>query len=156
MMVLIVTRYLIHIEKIVFLLLLFCLFYSLNLFNENDFYFHKAIMIFPLIDYFPLFGAGIILYKMKSHKITTFRLSIWVLSIIIQYFLFKNGHNVNSDSISSKTYLIGLVFIYFIFYVFLFNKLKLIVNKITVYLGEISYSLYLIHMYIAPLFLYQD
>jgi len=146
MLLLLVKDKIRYIEKIGYACLLFCMIYHFDVVCDN-YFFHKLLIIFPLIKYFPLFFAGILLYKMKFEKITAFRLLILVLTLIIQCFIFRNYYNIRFVSINS--YILTLIFIYLIFILYLFNALQFISNPVTMWLGKISYSLYLIHQFIG-------
>jgi peptidoglycan/LPS O-acetylase OafA/YrhL len=102
---------------------------------------------FPLINHFPLFFAGIVFFKMKFEKKTFARYILVTCCFALQCFLFLDGGRSNA-SITQLQY-IGMLCIYFsIFLLYVHSLLSLFVNKVTVFLGTISYSLYLIHMHL--------
>jgi peptidoglycan/LPS O-acetylase OafA/YrhL len=136
-----------HLESIGFILLLFSASYSLNVVASN-YYFHGILQLFPLISYFPLFYAGIILYKMKFKEVSIWRLTVFGLTIIVQFLTYKNCYR-NAYYVDFTQYSIAIGVIYFLFLLFLFGKLGFIINPVTKWLGEISYSLYLIHQYVS-------
>ncbi|ALI99168.1 acyltransferase family protein [Rufibacter tibetensis] len=102
----------------------------------------------PLLKYFPLFYAGILFYKIHSHegKKAENYLMI-VFCFVCQVLLFKLA--TSSKFINEVEY-VGLLTAYFsIFTLFVTNQLKPLVNKVTLYLGKISFALYLTHQYVA-------
>jgi len=110
--------------------------------------FKQLIKFFPLISYFPLFCAGIVFYKIKFQK----NLLIRNIYLIICYFCQLMATSAgNRDALFLSSYQISLMLlIYFvIFYLYITDKLLFIVNKVTVFLGTISFSLYLVHQYIS-------
>ncbi len=106
--------------------------------------FHKFnIMIDPrlkkflILDYIELFTAGICFYKYKT-KSYSFITHILLFTTVVALY--------TSYSTKIATALCGL---YFIFWLIINNKAKLLSNGLLVYLGTISYSLYLIHQNIG-------
>lgn len=138
-----------HTEFIGGFLLLCSSFYIMDFIYE-DFFFHKLLMIIVLLKYFPLFYAGILLFKMKFEKITFLRMVLFLTTLVVQCLLFDNCYH-NNTYLNVSTYSIGLTFIYLIFILFLFNKMKFIVTGFSKWLGKISYSLYLVHQYLGVL-----
>lgn len=147
MLIVLITRNTRHIEKIGLVFFVFC---SLYIFDDISQIttFHKIIVFIPLIAFFPLFYGGIILYKMKFENITAKRMIIFLSTLVIQCLMFHNCYR-NNNYISFNEYIIVLPIIYSLFLLFLFNKLNFIVNPFTVWLGQISYSLYLIHYFLG-------
>ncbi len=144
---LMLTKTIKYIEYIGVVFMLFCLCYTFDV-VANNIYFQNILVALPIISYFPLFYAGIILYKMKFEKLTIIRMSLFAFTLIIQCFLFRHCY-YNTKYISLTEYIVTLSVIYGVFILYLFNKLKVIVNPITIWLGQLSYSLYLIHQYIG-------
>lgn len=104
---------------------------------------------FPFSQFAPLFLSGILFYRIKQK---TGNLMVNVLLIIgcylLQVLLFDDGLRA-ANYISHPEYK-ATIGIYFMFmFLFSFNKLRWIVNPITLYLGKISFALYLIHQYIS-------
>jgi peptidoglycan/LPS O-acetylase OafA/YrhL len=136
-----------YIEFIGGIVMLCCLSYTFDVVATNI-YLQNILIALPIISYFPLFYAGIILYKMKFEQLTLMRMSLFMTTLIIQCFLFRHCYR-NISFISITEYVVTLSLIYGVFILFLFNKLKVIVNPLTKWLGQLSYSLYLIHQYIG-------
>ena len=120
-------------------LLTFCYlcFIVLTKIIENNFEFTiiNAIKVSLLLDYGNLFIAGIMFYKI-IHEPKKIHHLIIILCLAIEYFL----HSESSIFIA----------VYFlIFYLFTQGKLKFISLTPLIYLGSISYSLYLTHQIIG-------
>lgn len=149
MLVLMVTKNLVNIEKIGAILLLVVFVFS-GLFNlgVNDAIMQKIADAVPLIKYFPLFFSGILIYKMKLGKVTAWRLFLLACSYGLQLSLFAKCYEIRGF-MSFNGYALMLTIYYGLFLLFLADKLNFIVNKVTLKLGEISYSLYLIHQFIS-------
>jgi len=88
---------------------------------------------FPFIKFGNLFIAGIIFYNLKTKGRTKIRYVILALCLLIQFLI--------------TTPLEGFVvaFYFLIFFLLIDNRLKFLTNKFLVFLGFISYSIYLIH-----------
>lgn len=114
----------------------------------NSLVFKQLLHYVPLIAYFPLFFGGILLYKIKFEGITFYRILGFLLTYLVQTIIFKNGYH-NNTYVTYNQYILTLGGIYILFVLFLFNYLGFIINKVTIWLGKISYSLYLIHQYVG-------
>ena len=145
--IMLITRKLKYISEVGFVLALFSACYSFNFISTNNF-FIKMTVALPLINYFPLFFAGIILYKMKFEKVTAIRLGLYIATLIFQCMLFSHCYR-NNDVIDIYQYTGGLLFIYSSFLLLLFGKLRFLLNPVNLWLGKISYSLYLFHQFIG-------
>lgn len=134
--------------------IIFLFFVSLYYFDPvaEHLLFRKLIAAIPLIGYFPLFFAGILLYKMKFEKRTALRMEIFILTFIIQCIIFQHCYR-NRFYIALTEYILTLSVIYVIFLLFLYGKLGFIVYPITMWLGKISYTLYLLHQVIGTSFI---
>jgi peptidoglycan/LPS O-acetylase OafA/YrhL len=111
--------------------------------------YHRAIVFwFPLVVYFPLFFSGIIFYRIKFIKPTLFRYVLIALSFVIQCWLFREGFR-RTFTLSQAEYSV-MLFVWYVFFIFYVNNiLGFLVNKITVFLGTVSFSLYLVHQFIG-------
>ncbi len=108
----------------------------------------KIFWAIPLLQFIPLFFSGTIFYKIYTDKKKqTKRYLILVLCLICQALLFEAGRS--REYISLPEYVVVLLIYYGVFTLFVNNKLKFIVTKGTLFLGKISFALYLIHQYIS-------
>ncbi|UAY50676.1 acyltransferase family protein [Ferruginibacter albus] len=141
-------RQLKNIESIFFLVVvLIVLPYSFNIERVNHSQLHILLVMFPIINYFPLFTAGIVFYKLKFQKQTLFRYII-ITSCLVTQFLLYNGYD-NRMYIGQFQYGIMLLSYFILFVLYVNDLLKFIINKVLLFLGEVSYSLYLIHQFIG-------
>ena len=147
MTLILITKKLKYFEKIGTGLVLISSIYYFDQIYHNI-VFHYILFYFPLLKYFPLFFAGILIYKMKYDKITFFRLFGYGLTLLVQCLVFHNCYS-NKSEVTIYEYSIVLSVIYAVVLLFLFDKLSFIVNPITRKLGELSYSLYLIHQFLG-------
>lgn len=125
---------------------------AVSFFNTNETVLY-TLSIIPLLQFFPLFFAGIIFFKIYDTQKNRFLYyAIIVLCIYCQYVLFPYAGRSRSY-ISHSEYSVMLC-IYFILFTLLVNmKLRWIVNAGTIFLGKISYALYLTHQYISWYFI---
>lgn len=91
---------------------------------------------FPLINFFPLFFAGILFYKLKFEKKTLTRYLL-IYCFIAALFIF-NATRCFSLFLNTMEYAAVLAIYFGLFLLFTFNYLKFIVNPVTVFLGSIS------------------
>ena len=133
MFLLFITRQIKNIEIFGFigLLIIFC---SMRL---SHFSMPQWVQAARLQTYGHLFFAGILFYKLKTKGNAWHRYLGLALCLLVQHMLHVAGGE-------------EIVFLFFVvFYFFVSEKLAWIVNGPMVYLGTISYSLYLIHQNIG-------
>ncbi len=101
---------------------------------------------FPLINHFQLFWAGILFYKIFTEGYTLSRVIGILFAYVFTIFLFdKTGRS--SLFLNQAEYAIVNTIYFGVFFLFVSHKMEWINNRITVFLGTISYSLYVIHHY---------
>ncbi len=102
---------------------------------------------FPMISFYPLFYTGMLMYKMKFDRVTAIRHTLIIVSLFFQYSIFFSSKG-RSDYLDRETY--GLILIGYatVFFLFIDGRLN-IANRVTIFLGKISYSLYLIHQFLC-------
>ena len=104
----------------------------------SDVYFLKYLKIIFLLPYIGYFIGGIGFYLLnKNNYLVKFHFLI-ISSLLINLLLSYNLHN---DIIE----LIILILLYITMYLFVYGKLSFIIHKPLLFLGQISYPLYLIH-----------
>lgn len=103
------------------------------IFNIEHTLFYKILNFFLILDYLPYFISGIMLYKIHEKNYNILTICVLVTTILI------NLYNIKYD------FLWFILLTYLIFILISLNKINWISNKFLVYLGSISYSLYLIH-----------
>ncbi len=111
--------------------------------------FHSQLLhIFPLLRYFPLFFAGMLFYDVKKNKATFLNIILIISCFMVCVLMYSKFHR-HIKVMNTTEYLISISIYFSFFCLFILNRLKLIVGSITLFLGEISYSLYLIHEFIG-------
>lgn len=108
---------------------------------------------FPLAQSLPLFVSGILFYRIFTKEKRLFLNIFLVLACyLLQVLLFTKTGRANYY-ISHPEYKMVLAVYFGLFFLFVFGKLKFIVNRYTLFLGNISFALYLIHQYFSIYFL---
>ncbi|MGZ3872097.1 MAG: acyltransferase family protein [Mucilaginibacter sp.] len=134
-------------EFISLLVVLFCFSFGVILRTNQPAVYTTAVRYLPVLVYFPLFTAGIVFYKIKFYKISLFRVLLAALCLITQVLLFQYTGKI--AFVSQLQYALIISSFFGLFFLYCFDHLKFIKNSITLFLGKISYSLYLIHGYIS-------
>jgi peptidoglycan/LPS O-acetylase OafA/YrhL len=126
-----------HIEILGFLWLIFMVFNIRVLLLAMHFHVPGWIKATGLLRYGDLFFAGVLFYNLKTKGHRWYRHLLLLMCLAVQY-IFRR----EIDPLVVAGF-------FFIFYLFVYGKLSWIINKPTVFLGTISYSLYLIHQNIG-------
>ncbi len=109
---------------------------------------HLPPRYFPLLNHFPLFFAGIIFYKLATNSINkTFGYTILVCCMLVQLGIFPFAGPAH-DHVMWGQYTFMLALYFGLFVLFINNMLSFIVSKPSLFLGKISFALYLIHSYL--------
>jgi peptidoglycan/LPS O-acetylase OafA/YrhL len=102
-----------------------------------------------LLNHFPLFFAGILFYQIKLKTAQRWlNLSLLAACFVVQVILYADG-GTSYLYISQLEYSVMLAIYFTVFSLYAFNMPLGIVNKATVFLGTISYSLYLVHKFVC-------
>ncbi len=121
----------------------------LGLFFYNNPIIKNSLAFIPLLKYIPLFFAGTVFYKIYSFKNQLFENYLILLLCLICQILLFNCLGKSHDFINQKEYAIMIILYFGLFTLFVNDKLSFIVSKGTLFLGKISFALYLIHQYIS-------
>ncbi len=149
MLIIFIFKKLKHIELIGTIMLIPVFIYSTSFFNEHFPFLHQSISHWiPLANHFPLFLAGIIFYKIKTDKHSFRRYLLIVICFICQLFLFDDGGR-SFLFISFKPYVFMLLFYFILFTLYVNGYLKSLKNNFFLFLGSISFSLYLFHQLVG-------
>ncbi|MDB5264240.1 MAG: acyltransferase family protein [Adhaeribacter sp.] len=149
MLVIFIAKKIKHIEKIGAITLLPIILYSTPYFGQHFALVHKLLERgLPLINYFPLFLAGIVFYKIKSNGVTSRRYLLLGICYLCQLSLFDDGGKADIY-LAFIPYFFMLTIYFSLFILYVNGFLGFIVNRVTVFLGEISFSLYLVHQYLS-------
>lgn len=103
----------------------------------------------PLLEFLPLFFSGILFYKIYHSSGNHIRYYATLLGCLITQISFFNYAGRSFNYIDTFEYAVVLSIYFIVFTLLINNKLKMIVTKPTLFLGKISFSLYLIHQYIS-------
>ncbi len=113
----------------------------------------KLIYWLPLLLFIPLFFAGTVFYTIYTNKNKLFEnYIILIICLISQILLFKYSGK-SSMFISHNEYTMMLTIYFVLFILFVNNKLNFIVSRWTLFLGKISFALYLIHQLVSRNFI---
>ncbi len=99
----------------------------------------------PLLSFFPLFFAGVVFYKIYQKQGSIANYLIILLCYVTQIMLFKFTRAF--WRLNQLEYAIMLTIYFTVFTLFVNGWLKFIVVRPLLFLGKISFSLYLIHQY---------
>lgn len=112
---------------------------------------HVAINHYvPLMNHFPLFFAGILFYKLKMNEpVINVFVNYSVIAICLLLQMAQYAQAVDIWSVSQLEYSVMLCVYFFVFVLFVNDKLSFLVSRPTLYLGSISYALYLVHQIIS-------
>ena len=135
------------IEIIGFFITLICLAYGTVIKTMAPNIYNHLGEYLPILSYFPLFISGIVFYKIKFYKINALRVLLLALCFITQILLFESTGKIVFISQTQYTIIVAVFFV--VFFLYCFDHLQFIINRGTLFIGKISYSLYLIHDYIS-------
>jgi peptidoglycan/LPS O-acetylase OafA/YrhL len=108
-----------------------------------------VLAYFPLLKFIPLFFAGIVFYKLIADE----RSGNYFYLLILFYFLCQlalfESTGRSNFGITQYQYILMLLIYFGVFVLFVNQKLSSIVSKLTLFLGKISFALYLIHEHLS-------
>lgn len=118
-------------------------------------FYQVADFIYPLLNHFPLFLAGMCFYLIKFDKSTIIRHTIIICCFLACIPTFDSLGG--SYFFTLTEHILTIAFWFLIFYLYIYGLLSWIVNRFLVFLGTISYALYLVHQsisikYLKPFF----
>ena len=141
-------RWLNKIELIGVAGLLFILFNHFILSEAAPLIFKFSRGLVGLVNHFPLFFAGILFYKIKFQGSKLTKIPLLAACIGVQIVLYSDG-GTSYLYISQVEYAAMLAIYFTVFALYAFDVPLCIVNRATVFLGTISYSLYLVHKFVC-------
>jgi peptidoglycan/LPS O-acetylase OafA/YrhL len=100
----------------------------------------------PLLNHLPLFFSGILFYKLRERKNVFLLIALIAICFVLQIFLFKYV-GTNGEFMSVVEYLYLVLLYHILFALLILDRLSFINNRVTQFLGKISYSIYLVHLY---------
>lgn len=102
----------------------------------------------PILPYWPLFILGILFYKIYINEIYL-KKNLFFIAVLLGCQIILHDFIRNKGYTSRFEYTAMLVIYTTLFTLFVLNKLKFIVTRISGFFGKISYPLYLIHQYLS-------
>ena len=125
---------------------------SIVLFHYFEIYYHDFYWItlkrVPLLSHFPLFFSGILFYNLKFKTFSLNDVVLILVCLAASLYLHDKGGRAMYATTALEHQSI-LVFYHIVFALFVLDKLHFIVKPSLLFLGKISYSLYLLHQYIG-------
>jgi peptidoglycan/LPS O-acetylase OafA/YrhL len=112
-------------------------------------HFIPIVKSIPVLEFIPLFFAGTIFYKIytiKANHLADYL--ILAVCFVCQVLLFYVAGR-SKWFINQTQYIMMLGIFFTIFILFVNHQLQFIVNRVTLFLGKISFALYLIHQNIS-------
>lgn len=110
--------------------------------------YHFLTLKVQFLNHFPLFYTGILFYQLKFKNFTWRYLALIVVGMVAAFYLHDKGGRSLYHTSALEHNLI-LAFYHLLFLLFVLGKLSFLVNSTLLFLGKISYSLYLLHQYIG-------
>jgi peptidoglycan/LPS O-acetylase OafA/YrhL len=110
---------------------------------------HKLSIYIPFLPFMPLFFSGIIFYKIYTEKSKLFENYIILAICLICQILLFHSSGKSKAFISQVEYAVMVSLFFLLFTLFVNGKLKFIICKISLFLGKISFALYLTHLMVS-------
>ncbi len=122
-------------------------------FQFDNIWVRRLFYWIPFLQFWPLFFMGTLFYKLITKNVNQFRYyGMAVVCLFSQIVLFKHSGRSN-HFIDSWEYALMLLLYFSLFVLFVRGRLKFVINKPLLFLGKISFALYLIHYMISCRFI---
>lgn len=108
---------------------------------------------FPMAQYVALFLGGILFYRLHQTNTHRIRLILLIIGCYLAQIVLFNAGDGPDGHLSLTEYQLVLGCYFLLMFLFVFGKLRWLVNRYTLFLGKISFALYLIHQYFSVSFL---
>jgi peptidoglycan/LPS O-acetylase OafA/YrhL len=102
----------------------------------------------PILSHFSLFMGGIIFYKIRIEGATPLRVITILAAWLIQLSSFENG-GMSHVYISFTEYFVILTSYFLVMFLLVYDKLNFLAIRPLLFLGSISYPLFLIHQFVS-------
>ncbi len=136
-------------EKYGLLIVLISGLYGIDVWRNNVQTFYNFLTNYiPIINHFPVFYAGIIFYLGFKEGFSKQRILYLVISFFAQLLLFNDGGRSHMY-VNFQTYIFMLISYFGVMTLFVKQKINFIAIKPFLFLGQISYTLYLLHQYLG-------
>lgn len=110
--------------------------------------YHFLTLKVQFLNHFPLFYTGILFYQIKFKAFSWRYLALIAVGMSAAFYLHdKGGRSMYHTSALEHNILIA--FYHLLFLLFIRGRLTFMVNGTSLFLGKISYSLYLLHQYVG-------
>lgn len=109
----------------------------------------RIIFFIPLLQFIPLFFSGIIFYKIYINKQKLLEKYLMIFICLVCQISSYSFAGRTHKFINHFDYSMMLIIYFLLFTLFVNHKLNFIVSKYTLFLGKISFALYLIHQYVS-------
>lgn len=110
--------------------------------------YHFLTLKVQFLNHFPLFYTGILFYQLKFKSFSWRYLALIAVGILAAFYLHDKGGR-SMYHVSALEHDLLIAFYHLSFLLFVLGKLSFLVNPTLLFLGKISYSLYLLHQYIG-------
>lgn len=151
MLILFRFKFLKHLNKIGVFLTVFIV--VLVYFQFDNIWVKRLFHGIPVLQFWPLFFMGSLFYKIITKNINqTKYYGMIILCLFSQIILFEYSGRSRSF-IDFWEYAFMLIFYFYLFTLFVNGRLKFIINKPSLFLGKISFALYLTHQLISTGFI---
>ena len=107
-----------------------------------------AVMKVQLLNHFPLFFSGILFYNLKFGSFSLKTLALIFFSMAASFYLHDKGGRTMYITTALEHDII-IVFYHIVFALFVYGKLTFLIRAPLLFLGKVSYSLYLLHQFIG-------
>lgn len=101
-----------------------------------------------LLNHFPLFFSGILFYQLKKRERQIEQIVLLIFCLVASFYLHDKGGR-SQFHISATAHYILLTSFHLLFALFIMGKLTFLKFGPLLFLGKISYCLYLIHQYVG-------
>lgn len=106
----------------------------------------KYLNVIFIFSYAPLFVAGVLFYRLKKRGEGIFLHVLIFISLLSElYMVYAVKSVITSTYNSSIIPYVAIIIFYITFYLFVYHRLTFLSTRVLLFLGGISYSLYLIH-----------
>lgn len=101
-----------------------------------------------LINHFPLFFSGILFYQFAHRGFSVKNLLLMIVSVLASFYLHDKGGRA-MYLISDQEHMLIILFYHALFALLIYGKMKFLAKQQLIFLGTISYTLYLLHQYMG-------
>lgn len=144
-----------HFKKLKYLNLIgffVCIFMVSSVLIFPDTVIKKIITYIPFLQFSSLFFAGTLFYKIYTENKNKLINYILIFTCLLSQIIINANFNP-SHHLMHYNYSLMIIFYFIIFILFINNKMKIIAVRPLLFLGKISFALYLIHLCLSTVFI---